>query len=154
MLTSYKLWKSICLRNYLATFWKAQIVLVDGNILLTKIKFKCPIGQNLVRKHEFQISYKLIDFFKKTMIFLFLKRVLLLVITSPHLIIIQLCLPRHIHLSTHSFQESCHDHKKFWSFHQILPPPSPIAQVGGDDAMRVFCLELDGDASSTPMFVK
>ena len=46
MLTSYELWKSICLRNDLPLPWESSNFW-GCNILIIKIKIKCPAGQNL-----------------------------------------------------------------------------------------------------------
>ena len=101
-----------------------------GDILLIKIKIKCPAGQNL----EMTFIYLKISvfefFFLNCHIFwcFYLWRVLSVIINPP--LYDYSTLSPYIHLSPHSFQENWHDHKKFWRFHQIPPFCS-----WGDDAM-------------------
>ena len=76
MLTSYKLWKSIRLRNDLPLA-KLKQLCGGGNILYLKIKIKCPAGQNL-EIMTFRCLKTLVfdNFFKKLLhylMFLFLK---------------------------------------------------------------------------------
>ena len=104
MVTSYKLWKSICLRNELPPkklkYWVfLKITILDVAILKS--------------------------------------------ITNPPLYD-YLILSPHIHLSSHSFQENWHDHKKFWTLHQI-PLPSLFK---GDDAMQSLDIRYHGQVPS------
>ena len=70
MLTSYKLWKNICLRNDLPLgklkyFWGG-----GGHILLTKIKIKCTAGQNLEI-----MTFRYLKTLQNYLMFLFLKSI-------------------------------------------------------------------------------
>ena len=62
------------------TPWKAQIVLEDGNILLIKIKIKCPAGQNLeIMPFRYLKTIAFDNVFKKLqhyLIFLFFKSII------------------------------------------------------------------------------
>ena len=91
----------------------------DGNILLIKIKIKCPARQNLeIMIFRYLKTLVFDNFFKNSnIIWCFYFWRVLLVITNPPLYDYSTLSP-HINLSSHSFQEHWHDHKMFWRFHQ------------------------------------
>ena len=130
MLTSYKLWKSICLTNDLSLGNSSG----GGTILLITIKIKYHAWQNLeIMTFRYLKTLVFDNFFKKVQhycMYLFWR--LLLVITNPLPSLYDYSIfSHHIHLSHHLFQKNWHDHKKFWRFHQIPPPTPHIVHIRG-----------------------
>ena len=94
--------------------WKVQIFQGVGNVLLIKIKIKCPTGQIFVNP------------FKKLQHLMFLFLMSIIWDNQLPLHDYSTFFP-HIHLYPHSFQKNWHDHKKCWRFHQI-----PLHYSGGE----------------------
>ena len=115
-----------------AFVWEMTYPWESSNILLIKIKIKSPAGQNLelmtFRYLKILVSHRFFNKLQHYLMFLFLNSIIidnqplslwLFNFVSPNTLI------------PHSFQENWHDHKIFWRFHQIPPPPPILLNTCG-----------------------